>query len=308
MHKISKAYLTMFLTVACLLTKIEISSAQGTAFTYQGRLQDNGVVANGKYDFRFGLYPTNSGGNLAGNILTDTGVVVSNGLFTTLLDFGNIFGSTNYWLDISVRSNGTAALFTPVSPRQAVTAAPYAVYALTTAGAKVYATFRTHANENSVTNSLGAYAVAYGQPILFNQNNGIDIPSPSPVEGGITFSNVPDPSYPSNPYTNGPFLGVAQITVPFAGDYKVTWGAALLNTESPQFSIAKNGIPLPDTAISQPYFVLISSTTILSLSAGDALSVINTSPGSNTMHLNSVFTSNSTNSATTAYLTIELLH
>src|SRR5688500_10028549 len=29
--------------------------AQGTAFTYQGRLQNNGTPANGAYDFRFKL-------------------------------------------------------------------------------------------------------------------------------------------------------------------------------------------------------------------------------------------------------------
>ncbi len=31
-------------------------TAVGTAFTYQGRLLDNGASANGQYDFQFKLY------------------------------------------------------------------------------------------------------------------------------------------------------------------------------------------------------------------------------------------------------------
>ena len=34
----------------------------GTAFTYQGKLTENGSPANGEYDFRFGLYGAASGG------------------------------------------------------------------------------------------------------------------------------------------------------------------------------------------------------------------------------------------------------
>ena len=32
------------------------SEAQGTAFTYQGRLNDNGAPANGIYDLQFRIY------------------------------------------------------------------------------------------------------------------------------------------------------------------------------------------------------------------------------------------------------------
>ena len=33
--------------------------AQGTAFTYQGQLQNNGSPASGAYDFTFALFTTN---------------------------------------------------------------------------------------------------------------------------------------------------------------------------------------------------------------------------------------------------------
>jgi len=40
--------------------------------------------------------------NLAGPL---TAVPVTNGLFTVLLDFGSVFNSTPYYLQIGVRSN-----------------------------------------------------------------------------------------------------------------------------------------------------------------------------------------------------------
>src|SRR6266849_3686026 len=101
-----------------------------TAFTYQGRLLDKGEPASGLYDLRFTLYPGSSGGSPAGSVLTNASVGVSNGLFTATLDFGGgIFDGTAYWLEIGVRTNGSLAAFTPLVPRQPLTASPYALYA-----------------------------------------------------------------------------------------------------------------------------------------------------------------------------------
>ena len=48
--------------------------AQGTAFTYQGQLQNNGNPAGGTYDFIFSLYSVNSGGSpVAGPLTTRAG-------------------------------------------------------------------------------------------------------------------------------------------------------------------------------------------------------------------------------------------
>ena len=41
---------------AALFAIIPEIVAQGTVFTYQGRLSDNGGPANGQYDLRFTLY------------------------------------------------------------------------------------------------------------------------------------------------------------------------------------------------------------------------------------------------------------
>ena len=102
---------------------------QGTAFTYQGQLQDNGSPANGTYDLRFSLYTVSSGGSQAYGFLTNSDTAVSNGFFTATLDFGaGVFQGTTYWLQIGVRTNG-AANFKPLSPRQELTPTPYAVFA-----------------------------------------------------------------------------------------------------------------------------------------------------------------------------------
>jgi hypothetical protein len=106
---------------------------QTTAFTYQGRLNDSGSPANGLYDLSFALYLTNSGGSPAG-ILTNTSIGISNGLFTTLLDFGPVFGGQACWLEMAVRPNGSTNDFSTLSPRQYVSPTPYSLYAQTANG------------------------------------------------------------------------------------------------------------------------------------------------------------------------------
>ncbi len=102
--------------------------AQGTAFTYQGRLNDGANPANGIYDLRFAIYDLNSGGAQQGNLVTNAATGVSNGLFTVALDFGNQFPGANRWLEIGVRSNGGGA-FSVLSPRHQIRATPYAITA-----------------------------------------------------------------------------------------------------------------------------------------------------------------------------------
>ncbi len=113
---------------ALLLIGAAPSRAQNTVFTYQGRLNLNGNPANGSYDLSFGLYAANSGGSLIGTALTNFAVPVSNGLFTTMLQFDTSFSGASYWLDISVRTNGSGT-FTELSPRQWVTPTPQAIFA-----------------------------------------------------------------------------------------------------------------------------------------------------------------------------------
>src|SRR5438132_5153828 len=78
--------------------------AQGSGFTYQGRLTDGGTAANGNYDLQFGLFDSLSGGAQVGSTQTLNTVAVSNGVFTVSLDFGaNALTGANRFLEISAR-------------------------------------------------------------------------------------------------------------------------------------------------------------------------------------------------------------
>jgi N-acetylneuraminic acid mutarotase len=107
--------------------------AQGTAFTYQGRLNDGASAASGIYDLRFTIYDLPGAGSMIAGPVTNAAVAMSNGLFTVALDFGAVFNGAARWLEIGVRPRGSASDFTPLAPRQSISPTPYAMFA-TTAG------------------------------------------------------------------------------------------------------------------------------------------------------------------------------
>ncbi|MCX8062807.1 MAG: tail fiber domain-containing protein [Anaerolineales bacterium] len=100
----------------------------GTTFTYQGQLKQNGNLVNSNCDFEFRLYDALSGGVQIGNTQASSNVMVNNGVFTVGLDFGaGAFDGNARWLGISVRCPSGSGNFALLSPRQALTAAPYAL-------------------------------------------------------------------------------------------------------------------------------------------------------------------------------------
>ncbi len=108
-------------------------AAQGTAISYQGRLNVSGTPANTNYDFRFAVFNAPTNGTLVSVWLTNNAVPVSNGLFTVILDFGSgVFDGTsngsNDWLDIAVCAVGVTS-FTELTPRQPILPVPYALFA-----------------------------------------------------------------------------------------------------------------------------------------------------------------------------------
>ncbi|MFZ0826632.1 MAG: hypothetical protein WAO02_04340 [Verrucomicrobiia bacterium] len=126
-----KAKIPLFATAAfcCFLTAYTpVFGSIGTAFTYQGRVSNSNSPASGTYDLTFKLWNASSGGAQVGATITATGTVITNGLFTQVLDFGSQFDGTSYWLELGVRTNG-AVSFATLSPRQQLTPAPYAISA-----------------------------------------------------------------------------------------------------------------------------------------------------------------------------------
>jgi hypothetical protein len=124
-----KSFLLGSIAICSLFTSVSPLLAQGAAFTYQGQLQNNGNLVNGNYDLRLQLWNDSTGGSVIGGPVTNTMVAVSNGLFTTIIDFGaGVFTGSSNWLHIGVRTNGSGT-FTGLLPRQQLTPTPYAIFA-----------------------------------------------------------------------------------------------------------------------------------------------------------------------------------
>ena len=112
-----------------LVTALRVG-AQGTAFTYQGDLATNGTPATGAFDFRFAAFDSLTNGFIVSGYVTNSPVGVTNGLFTTTIDFGsNIFTGPARWLDLAVRSVGATNGYTGLFPRQPINPVPYAIFA-----------------------------------------------------------------------------------------------------------------------------------------------------------------------------------
>ena len=103
----------------------------GAGFTYQGHLKDNGAPVSGTCDLQFALWDAESGGAQVGPTLTAADTSVTDGRFTTRLDFGSAaFDGEARWLAIAARCPAGGGSYTPLTPRQPLTTAPYALYTL----------------------------------------------------------------------------------------------------------------------------------------------------------------------------------
>ncbi len=190
--------------ISAVFGAVASASAQGTAFTYQGQLNDAGSPAGGNYDLRFAIYNAAASGTVVGLPLTNSAVVVTNGIFTTTLNFGpGIFTGTNYWLEIAARTNGNG-IFTTLTPRQPLTPTPYAIFA------------------NGASNLLGVLpptllSGTYTGPVTFN-NNANNFTGAFSGNG----SNL----------TN---LNASQLTSGTVADARLSGNVALLNADTAGF-------------------------------------------------------------------------
>ena len=127
LHQSSRT-LFLFIALLILTSATSVVLAQTNTFTYQGRLSDSGAAANGTFDLQFKLFGDSAGGSAQiGSTITNSSVLVANGVFTVQLDFGaNAFPGADRFLEISVRRNNLES-YTTLIPRQQLTSAPYAV-------------------------------------------------------------------------------------------------------------------------------------------------------------------------------------
>lgn len=107
----------------------------GTGFTYQGELKSQDAAVNGNCDFQFSLWAAASGGSQIGSTQSVSSLAVDNGRFTALVNDGSEFGQNAFdgqarWLQLAVRCPSGSGSFTTLTPRQALSAVPYALFAL----------------------------------------------------------------------------------------------------------------------------------------------------------------------------------
>ncbi len=121
------------LVLGCLLQGAYVfgQTEMGTAFTYQGRLTDNGVPADDDYDFQFKLCDDPAAAcQVAGTAVVDyvDDHQVDDGLFTVEVDFGSdVFNGRARWLELAVRAGASTGAYTTLTPRQKLTPTPHAL-------------------------------------------------------------------------------------------------------------------------------------------------------------------------------------
>src|SRR5207249_3928845 len=90
--------------------------------------------ANGNFDLQFSVFAAANGGSALTASISNPTVLMSNGVFSVLLDFGSaVFTGADRYLEIGVRPAGDTNPYTTLAPRQLIAVTPYAIRA-TTAG------------------------------------------------------------------------------------------------------------------------------------------------------------------------------
>lgn len=126
-----RSSLVPLLTLLAAAAPAVAQTAVGRGFTYQGKLNLSGQPVDGSADLQFSLFDAASAGNAVAPTQTVLNVNVVEGLFTTQLDFGvDAFAGNSRWIEIAVRSPAGSGGYTKLSPRQRLTAAPVAWYAM----------------------------------------------------------------------------------------------------------------------------------------------------------------------------------
>jgi hypothetical protein len=141
---------------------------QTTEFSYQGFLSDNSALANGNFDFEFRLFENQNGG-IALAALPRPAVMVTNGVFSVVLDFG-AFPAANRYLEIGVRPAGGGS-FTTLAPRSKILSTPFSTNALNAANAVNSTNAVNAANANTATTANNALQLGGVNANLFVQTN-----------------------------------------------------------------------------------------------------------------------------------------
>jgi hypothetical protein len=173
----------MSILIASIAMVPAVTASIETNFTYQGQLKSGGSPVDGQYDMQFALFDAGANGNQIGPTITFNDMDIAAGLFTVQLDFGDVFDGSDRWLEIRVRPGASNDAYSTLSPRQPLTATPYALFALNSGDAG--ATTLDEAYDGggsgagrSITADAGAVNIAGSGGLTVNGSVGIATTSP----------------------------------------------------------------------------------------------------------------------------------
>jgi len=237
------ASVVMFVVAANAIAQ---PTPQTTAFTYQGQLNAGGVLPNGQtYYFKFTLYDALTGGNVVGAPIDHAILVGKGGLFTTDLDFGQIFNGTQYWLEIKV--GATALTEQALASRQPINVAPVAQYALNSPPGAFADFYALMPPDNAATVALGS---------------AVQFPQDGPTSGTVITR-----------------LDTSTFNLSAVGTYQVMFQVSV--TEAGQLVLALNGAELPNTVVGRATGTsqIVGMTLVTTSVVNSTLSVRNPSGG-----------------------------
>lgn len=213
----------------------------GKAFTYQGELIQDGQPVNQACDFQFSLHDDSVAGNQVGGAIQLLNEPVADGRFTVVLDFGDAFDGKARWLGIAVRCPAGVGPYTPLTPRQELTPAPYAIgLSLPFQGV-------------TDTNLGGAFEIVnndHGWAGVFRNNN------PANTDAALNVTSMGGPagyfwndSGGTTLIANNPYSGTGvHSEIQGTSDYSRAIYGALLNDNGGDFAAALRGESLSLTS------------------------------------------------------------
>jgi hypothetical protein len=259
----------------------------GSEFTYQGQLKEGGLPFTGSADLRFQLYDADDGGMLVGTNSAPN-VPINNGLFTVTLDFGSeaFFGDAR-WLEIAVYKIGVG--YVTLTPRQPITAAPYALYALSAATVGNADTldgqhgsfYQNASNLNAGTLPSGRLSGVYSNALTLN-NSGNNLTGAGAGLTALNASNVSSGTL-ANARTTGTALNMPStlvlrdvdgnfaagtITGTFSGSGAGLTALNASNVSSGTLDAARLPVPLTLSGTSATHIIRGDNASTANLSVG----------------------------------------
>ena len=257
MTRASRASRLLALTALASLPALAADTPLGTGFSYQGQLKSSGSAVTATCDFQFSLWDALSSGSQKGATQTVTGVVVTNGLFTTTVNSGGEFGATGFagqarWLGVAVRCPTGVGGYQGLTPRTELGVAPFAAYTQKTAlvayaqvpgSLSNAASYTAFGSPTPITVPVsGQYVIHYGGTFAAG--------STSIMGGGACLTLAVDADPPSGGACLGQDTGGPTITS-HDSDMVVYYIAAGAHT------IQFYGTAMTSSAVSAPWFFVL---------------------------------------------------